>query len=599
MTNFYLARPLKAKALSAAVGSGKTFAAIRWMASPQKASTNFLYVAPTIELGTQTAGNLRRALATATGPVVRNVHLINSNTTEGKARFAALRALNAVDGGEGQIVIITTQTLLDVLAGISKPELWSVILDEAFDPATWDRFGLGTDVQAGWDYFSEVFAVDPEDGYRIIPKMGLKTLVADIADGRFMTVGSKYEGLQGLAKAVANPARRCEMLVTDRLSALLNGTPLPEPKRKPKDNNKATERVLEYASYISPEFFSGFHDVLFLSALFEQTILYHLWTKALGVTFEPHPDFPSEMLRDTHGEQARFLAVGHLLHCDDTSSIENLSRNIFTGAVGEASIGDRVLDQVIRTASDHFDGQQFLLQTNVGKGYEVDSVRVPSNAVVIPAYAHGLDKFQHVNNVVPLCITNPNPQRMIWVKDRTGMTSAQVGLSFRIHTVYQALGRCSIRSAANSTESKTLLVAGAADAKFIHSLFPGSLYLGQVGTLPSMKALAAKTSRNNTPQKEDGKTTATSKVILGYLENHPEIERISSRGLREATTPSSVTLCNRVLNDGVSMSDITWTRAVGLACLPGTGWTKQGQSLIRVTAAHYGLKAKAVDLMDF
>lgn len=422
MTKFYTTRPLKAHALSAAVGSGKTRAAVAYMASGANTSRNFIYVAPTIELGSQTTEALHRVLAGAVGPV-RNVHLINSRTVEGAARVEALRSVNEVIGDEGCIQVLTTQTFLDILSGISRPELWSVVLDEAFSPATFDTFGLGSDVHEGWAYFSEVFSVDPDQGYRIVPKDGKRALADDLAGGRLSRVGGKYEGLQKVAKAVSNPASRCELVVTPRVAALLGGEPLPV--RRP-GASEVTDSVLEYASYIAPEYFNGFREVLFLSALFEQTVLYHLWTKALGVTFEPHPEFPAEMLRDTHAEQARFLAVGHLLHKDDSSSKETLGRNLLTGQPGETTQGQRVLDHLVRTASAHFSDSRFLLQTNVGMGYEDGKALVPSNAVVIPAYAHGLNRFQDVDNVAALAITNPNPQQLAWVKARTGMSSPQV-----------------------------------------------------------------------------------------------------------------------------------------------------------------------------
>ncbi len=592
MTNFYLAKPLKATALSAAVGSGKTRAAIHWMASPANATRNFLYVAPTIDLGRQTHLNLMNAIGEATGPVVRNAHLVNTKDVTGKARVEALKAINGVHGHEGQIIILTTQTLLNILSGITQPELWSVILDEAFEPATFDTFGLGADAVGGWAYFSEVFEVLPDDGYRIVPKDGKKALVAGIADGRFNDVGSKYEGLHRIASAVANPARRCELMVSPRVNALMAGEPIPAVKTRKsaaEASPVATEGVLEYSSYVAPEFFAGFHDVLFLSALFEHTILYHLWTKALGVTFEDHPDFPVSQLRDTHLDQARFLAVGHLLHRDETSSIENLGRNVFTGMPGEKMSGQRVLDQIVRTASGHFGDSRFILQTNVGKGYEVDSPLVPKNADVIPAYAHGLDKWKHLDNVVALCITNPNPQRLRWVMERTGMTAKEVTLSFRIHSCYQALGRCSIRNHPSTVTQKTVLVAGFDDAKFLYRLFGGSLWLGQVGDLPSLKSLVAKTQQANTPAKEDGKTVTVAKAIRGYLDGLDGVDRISSRTLRYRLGKSSpMTLTAKVPKEDFAITDTTWTKAVNLACHRGSGWTKQGGSVIRETAEFYG-----------
>ena len=589
---FYLARPpgssLTAHALSASVGSGKTRAAVRWMTDPANHARNFLYVAPTRALGEETTINIRAAIAALSGPVVRNVHLVNSDTVEGKTRVEALRGINAVEGAEGQIQILTTQTFLDVLASIRKPALWTVILDEAFAPATFDTFSLGADARGGWDYFREVFDVDRQQGNRIVPKEGRKALVADLADGLLNRTGGKFEGLQKVARAVANPASRCELVFTPRVSTLLAGEELP-PKKK-----EAAESVLEYASYIAPEYFRGFHEVLFLSALFEQTVLYHLWTRALGVTFEAHPEFPVEMLRDTHTEQGRFLAVGHLLHEGDTSSKENLGRSLLTGEPGERTQGQRVLDHVIRTAAAHFGEARFLLQTNKATGYEAGRALVPSNADPIPAYAHGLNRFQGVDNVVALCVTNPTPQQLAWVKERTGMAGAEVTKSFRIHTQYQALGRCSIRRAEQTTDPKTVLVAGADDARFLHGLFPGSLWLGQVGNLPSIRSLSAKAGVQKV-----GKPEALARLIQEHLDGLPEVESIGSKTLKadlKAGLQSTLgTIQPMVPNMSWPVSSQTWTNAVSLVCSPGSEWRRERGSLVRVKASDYGFSAHGLD----
>lgn len=55
-------------AVSTSVGSGKTRAAIEYIASPEVSAQNFIYVAPTIRLVNQTADNLRKRLDTP--PVV-------------------------------------------------------------------------------------------------------------------------------------------------------------------------------------------------------------------------------------------------------------------------------------------------------------------------------------------------------------------------------------------------------------------------------------------------------------------------------------------------------------------------------------------------
>jgi hypothetical protein len=394
--------------------------------------------------------------------------------------------------------------------------------------------------------------------------------VADVAAGRFYRAGEKYAGLRRIAEAVCNPAIRCELVTSSRTDALMAGQEMPEKRIKP-GATEDTENVLQFASYVDPAFFAGFADVLFLSALFEQTILYALWTKALGVTFRDHPEFPRELLRDTHREQGRFLAVGHLLHKDDTASKENLFRNLVTGEPHEKAEGQRVVDHLIRTAALHFRGERFLLQVNKRTGYQPGAALVPGNATMIPAYAHGLNEFQQVHNVAALCVTNPTPQQRAWVVKRTGMTSKEVGLTWRVHCQYQALGRCSIRNAELADHPKVVLTVGADDAQFIHAQFPGSHWLGQVGDLPALRSLTTKT-------RPTGKAEGTAQAIAEHLQSlRSEVVKVGSKTVKAALQSNCPAR--------------TWAVAVGLVCTPGSGWRREGQTLVRVSAEDHGFAA--------
>ena len=586
-TNLYLTRPasLKAHALSAAVGSGKTRAAVAFMARADTATRNFLYVAPTIRLVSQTAKNLREAIALTKGPTVRNVNLLHSENTEGGVTIEALRSVNEVQEQEGRVEILTTATFLAIVSRITRPELWSVILDEAFDPARFTTFRLGRDELGGWAFFSELFAVDPQQGHRIVCREGKRALVEDVAAGGYRIAGDKFSALQPVASAVANPAMRCELVMTDKAAALLRGE-APTTRKATKASAEPEGSVLQFSSYVAPEAFAGFREVLFLSALFEETILYHLWSKALGVTFEQHRDFPVELLRDTHAEQGRFLAVGHLLHPEDNASKENLGRDLATGAPIGARAGDRVVDQLIRTAAGHFSGP-FLLQVNKGYSIGPGSPLVPSTAVLIPAYAHGLDDFQGVDNVAALCVTNPNPQQLAWVRSRTGMSAKAVTMSYRIHACYQALGRCSIRRKEPTTDPKAVLTVGADDARFIHDLFPGSRWLGQVGHLPKLKRLEAATK-----EREPSKINTLAGAITAYLQTiDPSIDRITSRGLRcQMEAASQPTISSPIALGATSelrYGRDTWSEAIGVACASGVGWSRSGQGLDRFTFPVY------------
>ncbi len=594
-TNLYLPR-LRVRALSAAVGSGKTRAAVAWIANPSNARRNVLYVAPTQALLDQTSKDLRKAIAETAGDTVRNVHVIHSGVEDvesGTVKWEAQRVMDETEEHEGAALMVTTETFLQLVAKVQHPERWSVILDEAFKPVEFDPLSLGLDALDGWKHLMELFDIDVEQGHRLVPRAGRKGVLDDVAAGHFFTAGDRFRAYQKAARYVANPAMRCELVLTDGAKALLAGE-APTKRARSKGTTLPESTVLQFAYYVDPMAFAGFREVLFLSALFEQTILYHLWTKALGVTFEEHPDFPSHLLRDTHREQGRFLAVGHLLHKDDHASLENLQRNIHTGAPKETRPGARVVDHAILCAAANFGDEKFLLQSNERYGYRDGKACVPRNAVVIPTMAHGLNSFQSVHNVAALAVCNPTPQEVGWVKERTGMSTKAVTQAYRVHSLYQALGRCSIRRADICTDPKVVLVAGAEDARFIRDLFPGSHWMGQVGTLPSLSAL----QRLGKPEPGPGKVETLAKVILRNLEGIPEATRkVGSKTLKamvETALHGQEHL--RACGEDVQVEVIdgkAWQRALSLACVIGSGWQKQGQSLHRLTAEYYGFTIQA------
>lgn len=552
-------------ALSTSVGSGKTRAAIGYMTGGSLCNQNFIYVAPTIRLVNQTADNLRRAIEQSTGSLARNLHLIHSESRhedDMPTSAETLKVINEAIGNVGQVVIVTTKTFLTILADIENKEAWRVILDEAFSPIEFLQFYLGSRPQEGWSYFQEVFTIDPNQNQRIIPVEDCEWKVQEIATGNLKRSGQRYKGLQPLATAVANPAlcnelvmtKKTKAMVDDLFGASLQGSPLVE-------TGEESESVLLIASYVTPEHFRDFKEVLFMAALFDKTMLYYLWSRVFGIRFKQHPAFPEERLRNIHKDQGKYVAIGHLLHPDDSSSKINLSRNAFTGVPDEKEPGQRVIDHLVNTAAEFFKGGSFLLQVNSGYGYDSGSTSLPVNAVKIPTLSHGLNDYQDCNFVAALAVTNPVPQQAFWIKERTGLTLAETLMAYRIHTTYQAVGRTSIRKREQTTERKVFLTVGHQDAKMLHQLFPGSQWLGQVGDMKSLVKLSKE-------GKEGGLIVETAKRILEYLDGlSPDTRSISSRALKAKLAP------------GCKPS--TWAKATRLANQDSSLWTMDRSSFVR------------------
>ncbi len=561
--------PLRAFAVSTAVGSGKTKAAVHYVATPGLRQQNFLYVAPTKRLIGQTCDNLRAAIQESGS--TREVALIHSESQHSDGLPVAIETLQAINDAladAGQVVIITTTTFLNIVSRIERPEDWRVILDEAFSPVEFSDFQLGRRLQDAWNLFRAVFEIDPDQNFRLVPKAGQTSWVKEIASGDPRRVGDVFRPFQPLARLVTNPAYRCELVMTDKAKALVEQAFDLVIDETVVSNDAEAESKLLFASYVTPDAFVGFAEVIFMSALFEHTMLYKLWTTIFKVAFAEHPAFPAGSLRDVHTEQGKFVSVGHLLHEDDRSSLYNLTRNVHTAAVGESEEGERVIDRVVELCAARFVGSPFLLQTNGRFGYHVGSRWMPSNAVPIPASSHGLNEFQQHRNVAALAVTNPVRQQAEWIMSRTGLTMEEATAAYRIHTTYQAVGRSAIRAEASTDSPKVFLTVGREDAWLLHQLFKGSTWLGQVGDMKSMAATAA-ASR---PARLEVEVAAK---IEAHLEALPTTtKRVSSRGLKALLGPDC--------------TGTTWTRAMGRIAWGYNGWASEGQSFVRMDAEYMG-----------
>jgi len=558
-------------AISTSVGSGKTHAAIRYMNDGTWCNQNFIYVAPTKLLLGQTAESLREVISKRIGQDALHVHIVHSDCRQDEGVPTWLEALRVIEEAadqKGQVIMLTTTTFLNIVWRIRNKALWRVILDEAFQPVTFYQHHLGKDVESGFRYFEEVFAIHPDKGYLITPAPGCETKVAEIASGNFERSGDQAKGHQGLAALVANRAQRCEVVQTTKVKMLLDaryGHQSPAViTDNPSDEDEGSGSILLVACYFTPEEFLGFKEVIFMAALFDRTILYYLWQKQFGIRFSRHSFFEYARLRDTHLEQGQYISIGHLLHPDDSTSKMNLSRNAITGEANESQTGQRVIDALVQAAKEYFKDQPFLLQANDGYDYErKDCPLLPSTAIKIPTLSHGLNDYKGIHHVAALAVTNPNPQEAGWVMNKTGLSHRETLMAYRIHTTYQAVGRTSIRCRSNCHEQKVFLVVGYDDAKLLHDIFPRSSWLGQVGNLPALSLLQRQ-------EKADGVILGTTKAICLYLESLPDdIRRVSSRALKAAIAPDT--------------APRSWAKATGLVASGVTGWVRQGSSFVRQT----------------
>jgi hypothetical protein len=458
---------------STSVGSGKTLAAIKYMQSADLALKNFLYVAPTINLVNQTTRGLIHAMEQDKRST-RNINLIHSLTisSDQSATQEAINTLNEAVPNTGVIIILTTTTFVSILPRIKQRTEWSLVMDEAFSPLEFVKFKLGKHEKVNTqnkEYFSNLFEVNHNDNKSITPTKGQTSLVREIANNNWNEVGSMYRGMQPLAQAVTNNALRVELteIKKDRYT---------------------------FATWVIPKYFNDFRECIFLAALFEETILYHLWSQEYKATFKPHRFFDEVIERNIHTSQGHLVSIGHLLDPNDKASRYNLESNYKTGKPRQKE-GLRIIDKCVSTAQSYFTGKSILLQVNKWTGYDRRH-KTNKNVTVIPCVSQGLNQYQDHRAIAALAVTNPEPHMLTWLKERTKLPEEILYRAFRIHNVYQACGRTAIRDW-NNKERVTFLVVGREDALFLHQLFQGSTWLGQVGNIPSLKLLRMRHKQKN------------------------------------------------------------------------------------------------------
>jgi len=177
-----------------------------------------------------------------------------------------------------------------------------------------------------------------------------------------------------------------------------------------------------------------------------------------------------------------------------------------------------------------------LLQTNAWTGH-TNRHQPKNNVTVIPCVSQGLNEFQDHKAIAALAVTNPEPHMLKWLKERTHLPEETLYRAFRIHNVYQACGRTAIRNW-NNTDQVTFLVVGKEDALFLHQLFRGSTWLGQVGDIGNLKELR-KTHNSKTPLAHNPY----------YIQLRAEYKRLKSkRELKEADASRLNEIDNAISN---------------------------------------------------
>jgi hypothetical protein len=452
--------------VSTSAGSGKTHAAIEYIKA--RPDESFLYISPTQQLCNQSYLLLRKAGRECREPIISDY---TANVTA-----QALSALLSPIKSDGDCIVLSTKTFIAISSELKDKEIdYTVILDETFEPATFTQVNLGRNVhrERNLANFTRLFHICPNNGPLTV-RNGMMEDARLAAKGDFSTSGDVPKSYVDLCQLIVDEANHVEITTDiDELLALGKG-------------------AIQTASSIRPDVFQGFKKLIFLSALFEKTMLYQLWTIHYGEEFKVDDDLKSMITYNTHTDYKGTLSIGYVLHPDDNLSKHTLDKGFVDGGK-KPQASKTVWAEALRQTVEYFDGKDFLLHLNNDRVPSQSSVsrQIVSdnpNIKLLAGDSRGDNSYRNTDCILSLSAQNPTNAQADWLSKRLQVSKNEVYQMSRIHSVYQAICRTSIRDR-SCTRGKVFIVGSEADANFLLDLFKGSKALGQITDLQSTKAL--------------------------------------------------------------------------------------------------------------
>lgn len=429
--------------ISAPVGAGKTVA-ITDLCAGAYSSKCVVYAAPTIALVEQTAAQL---VSKGLKPLVihssqAKVSSVGFKTPSPTARL--IEALRYAPGGSK--VVVTHAALLEMLASerFERDQWlprWTCVIDEETSVVTSHKFR--TPEAIGFSAYSEPLnVVDGELKVRDEYVQEMRLLCRGISTDDSWTAPN-YSKV--IARILAPLYRVYGRLYANHLSAI---------------------------SVIDPAALMDFKEVVIIAGLFEHTLTSLIWEHTFGLDIRPFPHISADSLHHNPHLQGHRMTIRYLM----PRGIEASGTKLSYGKVA-AEIGAVV--------AAHWPGVPFIFACNETLRNS-DGQKIPNPmalpleanplAVRVPTVCHGRNDYQEHTRVAALAVTQPDTAMVQKVASLAGTTAEDVRGFFRLHTVYQTVGRTSIR-VKGTTDPIEVIVLDYSAAKALSRIFLGAVVI--------------------------------------------------------------------------------------------------------------------------
>lgn len=232
---------------------------------------------------------------------------------------------------------------------------------------------------------------------------------------------------------------------------------------------------------------SGWRSVTLMSACLSETLPYLYWQQD-GVEFVPHPDIKPLNDRHTNGDLIKFY------YCHTADNSKRLrKRSIDLGNGQSATVESLNLQRITAL----FGNEPFVYLANK----DADCSSLPPSSEQLPNSPHGINSYRHLHNVAVLSALNPPPEHIANLIDDLQIEPDQIRTAGYRQSVYQAIGRISIR-VPDDQNRKRVVLPDRATAEWIAEMFPGSeiLPLPEISHLKPMDELIGQPQQVGRPR---------------------------------------------------------------------------------------------------
>jgi hypothetical protein len=361
------------------------------------------------------------------------ITVIHEDTHPGMVVSAAVRWFNTEPDG----MLFITHECYDRIPYIESKKRLTVIVDEVPKLV---RF-FGRDMAHTHGLLTEYLNAKPVDEHYSILKVRDQDAVEQMVRRRH---DQFWDEMKPLTAA----------LISDKWDVYVETKQYQQLLQGDGDDTDDWYRLTAYAVR-KPSSFAGFREVLFLGALFEETLLFHHWQRQAGVEFRPAEELQKQLRPPPNGKLI-----------DIWPMVEGpWSKGMRDGK----SVGD--IELAFRDAARLIMGEEkYIWLPNVDRPefFEDLNDRMPGSP-------YGHNHLQHYNNAVIAAALNPRPGQYRF------LTSALMGnlmdKQVQIETMALPTLHAVLRTSARNPESrsyKRYLVQDIATAEAIARWLPGS-----------------------------------------------------------------------------------------------------------------------------